>query len=207
MRIYLLRHGQSEANAGLSDAIDCGLTDLGARQSAAMAAALAQLGVTRVLSSPYRRCLQTAEVIRSATGAPAELWPAVHEHHHDPFPPGPWPLPARAELARGWPNFAVPPDMPQTHWAAAPEDRAGQWRRMTGAVRQLLERFGGQADAAVVVVTHGAPASVFVQAFCQWQNPLRVSVHADPGSMSILEVDAAGRRHLVGLNWLPGPAE
>lgn len=207
MRIYLLRHGQSEGNAALTAEVDCGLTDVGAAQSAAAAAAVAAMGVTRILSSPYRRCLQTAETVRGATGAPAEFFPAVHEHHHDPFPPGPWPLPARAELAHRWPGFAVPADMPPQRWAAVPEDRPGQWRRIGAAVQHLLERFGGQADAGVAVVTHGAPASVFVQAFCQWQNPLRVSVHVDLGSVSILEVDPAGRRHLVRLNWLPEPAK
>jgi len=203
MRIYILRHGQSQANASLSDEIDCGLTDLGRRQSSAVAAALAKLGIACVLSSPYRRCLETAEMIRQAAGAAAELWPAVCEHHHDPFPPGPWPLPRRSELTQKWPNFAAPPDMPETHWAAAAEDRPGQWRRLSGAVLSLLGRFPPQTAANVAVVTHQAPASVLIQAFCQWPNPLNVRVHIDPGSVTVLEVDAAGRRHLVRLNCQP----
>jgi len=203
MRIFLVRHGQSQANAGLCEAIDCDLTDLGRRQSAAAADAIARLGADCVLASPYRRCLATAEFIRSATGASAEFWPAVHEHHHDPFPPGPWPLPDRCELERLWTGFRAPDDMPPGRWATVPEDRDGQWRRIGEAVRQLLGRFRTASGARVVVVTHMAPASVFVQAFCQWANPLNVRVHVDPGSITILETDAAARRHIVRLNWLP----
>lgn len=203
MRIYLLRHGQSLANAGQSDEIDCGLSDLGRQQAAAAGQALAALGVGLILSSPYRRCLETADAVRAATGAPVELWPAVHEHHHQPFPPGPWPLPARSELLQLWPAFAAPADMPEARWATVPENRDAQWKRLFAAVRDLIARFASEPEAAVAVVTHQAPASVLVQTFCQWTNPLDVRVHIDSGAISILEVDAKGRRHLVALNWTP----
>jgi broad specificity phosphatase PhoE len=204
MHIILVRHGQSEALAGLSNEVDCGLTADGAAQAGALAAALAPEGLTWILSSPLRRCLLTAEVIRRVTGAPAELCPALHEHHHDPFPAG-WPLPGRASIAASFPHFIVPPDMPETHWASAPEDRPRLWQRMSGVVTEILDRFERQADARVAVVTHGAPASVFVQAFCQWTNPLRASVRIDPGSLSILTVESSGRRVLAQLNCMPPP--
>jgi len=200
MRIYLLRHGQSQANAGISDTIDCSLTDLGKRQAEAVAEALSPVGVDVILSSPYRRCLETAELIRRRSGAAAEFWPAIGEHHHDPFPPGPWPLPSRDELLRRWPGFVAPPQMPQLRWATVPEDRAGQWSRISKAVRDLLNRFCDQANRGVVIVTHQAPASVFIQAFCQWNNPLNVRVQIDPGSLSVLRVDPTGRRHVICIN-------
>lgn len=207
MRVYLVRHGQSEALAGLTEDADCPLTQLGLAQAGAIAAALArsETSFALVLSSPFRRCLQTAEVIRRVTGSQAEIWPAIHEHQGDPYPhpAGKWPLPTRSELAAAYPKFALPPDMPETHWAAVPEDRPRQWQRISTAVRELLARFARQADAAVAVITHGAPASVFVQAFCLWTNPLRAGVRIDPGSISILEVDRTGRRILVRLNWIP----
>jgi broad specificity phosphatase PhoE len=59
--ILLVRHGQTEANAAglLLGRADPPLTDLGRRQAAASAAALA--GVTRVVTSPLSRARQTAE--------------------------------------------------------------------------------------------------------------------------------------------------
>jgi broad specificity phosphatase PhoE len=205
MRIYLVRHGQSETLAGISEEIDCPLTPRGLEQAGAIAAALAGAGLTQILTSPFRRCLQTAEVLRRVTGASAELWPAVHEHHHEPYPAGEWPLPTRSEIAAAFPDFLVPPGMPETHWAAVPEDRERQWQRISNAVRSLLERHEREPDAAVAVLTHGAPASVFVQSFCMWPNPLRVGVRIDPGTISILEVEPGGRRVLVRLNWPPEP--
>ena len=203
MRMYVIRHGESELNAGVSKAVDCALTDVGRQQVRALAKFLAPLGVTHVLSSPYRRCLETAEAIRTAIGAAAEVCPALHEHHHGPFSPGDWPLAARAGVERAFPEFAIPADMPQTHWATVPEDRAHQWQRMTRVLRELEARFGRQRLAGVAVVTHQAPASVLIQAFCQWHNPLNVRVHVDPGSVTVLDIDADGRRHVRGLNWQP----
>ena len=205
MQIILVRHGESEAAVGLSEEIDCALTPRGIAQAGAAAAAIAADGATCILSSPFRRCLQTAEVLRRVTGAPCELCPALHEHHHGPYPPGDWPLPSRSEIAAAFPEFLVPADMPETHWAAVPEDRERLWKRISAAVREILSRFEGRTDARVVVITHGAPASVFVQAFCQWPNPLRVGVQVDPGSISILRVDPDGRRVLSQLNCHPAP--
>lgn len=203
MQVHLVRHGQSEVLAGLSRVTDCGLTDLGREQSAAAAAALAESGVDFVLSSPYRRCLETAEAIRSATAAAAEIWPAMREHHPNPFAPGPWPLPTRSDLALRWPNFVIPADMPETRWTTVPEDPPVHWERINGAVGYLLERFAGSPTARVVVVTHEASAGLFVQAFCRLGDPLDVHMHIDPASITTLQIEPTGRRHLVCLNRRP----
>jgi broad specificity phosphatase PhoE len=90
--------------------------------------------------------------------------------------------------------------MPEVRWAAVPEDRPGQWQRLSKAVTALLDRFAAETDARVVVVTHQAPASVFVQAFCQWPNPLNVRVHVELATATVVEVDRSGRRHLLCLS-------
>lgn len=203
MRIHVIRHGQSEAIAGLSEKIDCPVTAVGFQQAGAAAALLALEPLTAILCSPYRRCLQTAEVIRRVTGAAAEIEPALHEHHHDPYPAGPWPLPTKAELAAEWPEFALPPGTPQTHYVAVPEDREHLWRRVNELICLLMDRFARQADARIAVVTHGAPAIAMVQAFCQWTNPLRAGLRIDPGSITTLEVEPDGRRVLACLNCQP----
>jgi len=207
MRIYLIRHGESLANAGLTDQIDCPLSERGKEQTAEAAKALRGVDVTCILSSPYHRCLQAAEILGRITGAPVEFFPAVQAHYHEPFPPGCPPLPELDRLAERWPDFTVRPEMQPGRWAAVPENRTELWRRIDRAVRYVLGRFSRTPRAHVVIMTHRAPVSVFVQAFCQWPNPLNVRVHADLGSISILEVDPAGRRHVVRLNWVPGSAE
>lgn len=65
MRLILVRHGQSEGNAGgvIQGHLDFGLTDLGRRQAQATARRLQTEPVVRVLSSPLARALQTAGAI------------------------------------------------------------------------------------------------------------------------------------------------
>ena len=68
--LLMVRHGQSEANAGTSTDPDCNLTERGREQARAAARRLAQLDLSGfvALTSPYRRTLQTAEEIALATG-------------------------------------------------------------------------------------------------------------------------------------------
>jgi broad specificity phosphatase PhoE len=68
--LLLIRHGQSEANAGITDDPDSGLTELGIEQASSVAERLIDFdlrGVT-ALTSPYRRTRQTAEIIAAKTG-------------------------------------------------------------------------------------------------------------------------------------------
>ena len=70
MEIILIRHGQSEANAGITDHQDSELTELGQRQAIATAAFLKKkLGSGRGwigIVSPFLRALQTAAPIADA---------------------------------------------------------------------------------------------------------------------------------------------
>jgi broad specificity phosphatase PhoE len=78
---YLVRHGQSRQNVGLTDHPDSDLTELGRDQSRAVAAQLAGRdlrGFTGIVS-PYRRARQTAEVIAAATGLAFETDERVRE--------------------------------------------------------------------------------------------------------------------------------
>jgi broad specificity phosphatase PhoE len=68
--LLLIRHGQSEANVGLSTDPDCGLSPAGHEQAVALAGRLVGYdlrGFTGVCS-PYRRAVQTARIIADATG-------------------------------------------------------------------------------------------------------------------------------------------
>ncbi len=56
--IFLIRHAQSHPKASIPDA-QWPLSDLGRSQAQALAPLLAPLGIEEVISSPYRRCLDT----------------------------------------------------------------------------------------------------------------------------------------------------
>jgi len=55
------------------------LTDEGSRRAEAVAALLSADGVSRILSSPYARCLQSVEPLAKATGLTVEIDPALAE--------------------------------------------------------------------------------------------------------------------------------
>jgi broad specificity phosphatase PhoE len=80
--IILIRHGQSEANVGLSTDPDCALTPLGIEQARQAAARLSQevdVSQFALLVSPYRRARQTAELIAQTIGRAFEVHPQVRE--------------------------------------------------------------------------------------------------------------------------------
>ena len=81
-RVYLIRHAKPSATWG-GDDHDPGLDELGHSQAKRAAQALMALPPehrpTRVVSSPLRRCQETARPFAEAIGAAVEIDPAVGE--------------------------------------------------------------------------------------------------------------------------------
>lgn len=74
MILYLVRHGETAHNRdglGLGHA-DPPLTELGRAQAAALGARLAEVPVSRILSSPLTRAMETARAIAGERGIPLE---------------------------------------------------------------------------------------------------------------------------------------
>jgi broad specificity phosphatase PhoE len=80
--IYLIRHGKPSSTWG-GDDVDPGLDDAGHAQAAEVARLLmgkpASERPQRVVSSPLRRCLETAKPLAQALGVDIEIDPAVGE--------------------------------------------------------------------------------------------------------------------------------
>lgn len=71
MRIYFVRHGESEANIQQiisNRSYQHGLTDKGRAQAAALADHLKGVRITRIFSSPLMRAVQTAEILAGGSG-------------------------------------------------------------------------------------------------------------------------------------------
>ena len=79
--LLMVRHGQSEANVGLSTDPDCALTTLGLEQAAAVAKRLRAFDLTGFVGrvSPYRRATQTADIIAQETGIRFGVEPELRE--------------------------------------------------------------------------------------------------------------------------------
>ena len=76
-RLHLVRHGR--ATAGWDVDPDPGIDELGRLQAAAAAERLAPLGPLPILSSPLRRCRETAEPLAQAWGRAVAIEPRVTE--------------------------------------------------------------------------------------------------------------------------------
>ena len=80
MTLYVVRHAKAGSRSGwpASDELRP-LSKPGRRQATAVADALADVGITQILSSPYVRCRQTVEPLGERTRLPVDLSDALAE--------------------------------------------------------------------------------------------------------------------------------
>jgi 2,3-bisphosphoglycerate-dependent phosphoglycerate mutase len=82
MRLYFVRHGESEANR-LNEfsnrGLKHGLTPGGTEQAKALANSLKGLSVARLFSSPLLRAVQTAQILSEQLGVSYEVTDALRE--------------------------------------------------------------------------------------------------------------------------------
>jgi broad specificity phosphatase PhoE len=148
LRVWLVRHGQSESNAGIpsADPGESHLTALGRGQAERVATAIPEPPALIVVS-PYRRAAQTAEpTIGRFPTVPHEEWPVqeftyLGDFHH------------RATTA------AERRPQATEYWRRAdPHASIGgaeSFADLIGRVRAMLNRLAGQPAGPVAVFTHG----------------------------------------------------
>src|SRR5688500_12491181 len=82
MKLYFVRHGESEANTRrvISNRERLfGLTDLGKSQANILAGRLKDIPVTAILASPVLRARETADILSQAFGQPYQVTEALRE--------------------------------------------------------------------------------------------------------------------------------
>jgi probable phosphoglycerate mutase len=82
-RLVLLRHGQTEYNAGsrMQGQLDTDLSDLGRNQAVAAAEVLAKRQPLLIVSSDLRRALDTATTLSERSGLPVSVDTRLRETH------------------------------------------------------------------------------------------------------------------------------
>lgn len=82
-RLVMLRHGQTEYNAGsrMQGQLDTDLSDLGRDQAAAAAEVLAKRQPLLIVSSDLRRALDTAETLGTRAGVAVAVDKRLRETH------------------------------------------------------------------------------------------------------------------------------
>lgn len=176
-RLFLIRHGEPEAAWGGADH-DPGLSETGRAQAAAATRYLSTLGPLAILSSPMRRCRETASPYEAAASVVARIEPRVSEVR---TPPG-------VADRRAWlmHNFPWRGEGPPRLWRDA-DAALHAWRDdVVGAVREI--------DADTAVFSHFIAINAIVGAALGADTTLVWR----PGYASVTELDvSAGGLRLV----------
>ncbi len=162
-----MRHGQSEANAGLTDFLDSPLTSLGRQQAQLTSKALRAAGLTRAYVSPLRRTLETIRPICAATGLHAEVNADVCEYFNAAYPdyykfPGLSPAQIREEFPFTFFGDTFP--CGEAWWPQELEDDAKIYARCL-RVRDTLLRLYAPTNEKILIVSHAETVGRLTEAF------------------------------------------
>lgn len=176
MNIILLRHGQSQANVGLTEHLDSPLTLIGREQARITGRRLASEGVTKAYASPLRRTLETAAPFCALSGQGAEVYADLCEYFNERWPgyktfPGLSPDEIRTQFPFAFFGSTFP--CSASWWPSPLENDSRMYARAERVRDALLSLYAGTAET-LLVISHAETVGRLTEAF------LRVSAPA-PG--------------------------
>ena len=136
---------------------DPGLSDIGRRQAqqAASSALLRAAGPSRILTSPLRRCRETANIVATALGLPVEVDEDLREMDF-----GDWEGCTFAEVEQRYPaDLAAWKHSSEVAPTGSSESFADLLHRVAGAARRITTR---SVSSTVLAVTHVTPVKALV---------------------------------------------
>lgn len=173
MELYLIRHAQSQNNALPEEqrVEDPGLTELGDQQADCLGKWISTLALTRVITSPFLRALETARRIHEATSLAPEVRIAIHEQGgccsgHPAVGMVGRPGLNRAEIEQRFPAFQVADEIDDDGWWRCQpyETEEAARQRAAAVLRQTLEEFA-HTSHRVAYVTHADFKLLFLAHF------------------------------------------
>lgn len=167
MDIYLVRHGESQFNAGQTTFLDSDLTPRGQQQAKLTAERLSGESLTRAYVSPLRRTLQTIAPICKACDLQAEVNADVCEFFSPHYPdfkrfPGLSPTDIRTRYPFTVFGETFPCD--EAWWPQEFEDDRAIYTRAC-RVRDTLLRLYAQTNERVLIVSHADTVGRLTEAF------------------------------------------
>lgn len=188
LRILLVRHGQTEWNAGndtgehFRGRIDIGLNPTGIAQAQAVADCLAPLEITAVYASPLQRALDTARPLAQARALSVTPFQGLLDIDY-----GQWSGKSHIEVAGQWPEL-------YRRWRTAPhvvqipggESLADVRERATQGLEGLLRR---HHDEIIVLVGHQAMNKVLICAMLGLDNASFWRIRQDTGCVNRFDHD------------------
>lgn len=196
--IYLVRHG--DALPGADEVVDGGyddqpLSELGRRQSQALALRMREVSVAAVYSSPIRRARQTAEFIGSALSLEVSVDRELREVDLQPIAPGvltPLQSEERADAVRAYLHDIELAALRIGVWSQIPgcEPSAVVRARLKTAISRLAHAHVGQR---IAIVTHSGAINAYIAALLGLERDFFFP--AVNTSISVMRV--RGQQHLL----------
>ena len=154
MKLYFVRHAESEANVLhiiSNRGMVYGLTDHGKQQAAALASEMRDKRIRKIYSSRMLRAMQTAEIVAQAVGAPIEYCDSLRDFDcgiaEGRGDPAAWAM--HNTVMREW--------LEKKNYAARIE-QGESFDDLRNRFMPLVDKFiqGTDPDDNILVVTHGA---------------------------------------------------
>ena len=160
--VYLVRHAQSANNAQADEfrVCDPGITEIGRKQAAAAAEFFRDLEFQTLVTSGFRRALQTAAFLSTVTGTCPEVVVGMHEHGgcFDGWNESNYagrPGMTAEEISAEFGPVRLPQDFPPGGWwQSRPRESHPQSDQRARAMSEWLGQRISQADSSIVCVTH-----------------------------------------------------
>ncbi|MCX8109666.1 MAG: histidine phosphatase family protein [Syntrophorhabdaceae bacterium] len=182
-RLYILRHGETQWNKEevFRGTKDIPLNNNGLRQAEMAGVYLKDKGIGRILSSPLKRALQTAQAVSKETGVNVEI---IDEFTDINF--GIWEGLTVEEVKK---NYTTDFDL----WRSSPEKLCVEGGETLDMVRNRVSKaikiLNTGGNESILIVTHRVICKVIVLYLLNIGNEHFWDMKFDPASITLLERD------------------
>ncbi|MBW7475820.1 histidine phosphatase family protein [Paenibacillus oenotherae] len=188
MELILIRHGQSVGNIRVhEDMPDSPLTELGMKQAEKVAKYVSKKPVTRIVSSPLVRAVQTAQPLSEALSLQIELWKDLYEYREGSAYIGP----SKLEWECLYPEVVVCPSMEEDGWCYPGGETPATVCERAKAIIQKLREPQYENDC-IAMFAHGSFNDYLIREILHISSGAQVSFHQSNTNVNIFVIKSDG---------------
>lgn len=195
MKIYLIRHGQTDWNleGKIQGRHDVSLNETGSKQAELLAMGMDKRPVVQIFSSRQKRALETAQAVGRRQHVAVTVIDGLEEVEF-----GEWEGKTWDEISREYPEeFKVWCTEPAEIVPPGGESRPQIYRRIGNALNEILRRSRGD----IAIVSHGAALAYMVSLMLEKELGDHDEIIVKNASISTVEYDReTGKFHMAEAN-------
>lgn len=187
MKIFLVRHGQTEWNheQRYQGHTDVSLDKIGIKQAELVAARLFEKGLKAVYSSDLQRASKTAQIIADVAGCPLHTTPLLREANF-----GEWEGKTRLQIQEGYPGLFDKYRADSINYRPPSGETLDEVRqRITEALTRIKEEV---QDGSVAIVGHGGSLRWIIMDCLSAPIETYRRLTLDNGSLSLVQYESTG---------------